>query len=384
MLGRGSMFLMLARWAMTRPIRFKLDSAHPPGCSHHQKIAVIDDRFAVCGGIDMTQDRWDTSAHAEDDPKRLRPNGNPYGPWHDATMIVDGAAARALGELSHDRWKRATGENLPSIDADGDPWPEGLEPMFRDVDIGIARTRADYQGCGEVRENEALFLDLIKSAKRFIYAENQYFTSRKIGEAIARRMEEPDPPEVVIVGPKRADGWLEQKAMDAARIRLGESIGRVDAGNRFRVYYPVTEHGQPIYVHAKVMIVDDRVLRVGSSNMNNRSLGLDSECDLVIDTRLSANAGAEAVIAALRTRLIAEHLGVEQAEVERRFAETGSLCRTIEGLRGKGRTLTLLEFDDPGPAEQFIADNELMDPEDPDGFFEPLTKRGLFRRWRGK
>ena len=104
---RGSAIAWVARLAATRAIQFKLDSAHPPGCSHHQKIVVIDDCFAICGGIDMTGDRWDRPAHADDDPGRVRPNGKPYGPWHDATMAVDGRLAAALGELACDRWERA-------------------------------------------------------------------------------------------------------------------------------------------------------------------------------------------------------------------------------------------------------------------------------------
>jgi phosphatidylserine/phosphatidylglycerophosphate/cardiolipin synthase-like enzyme len=382
MLLRGSTPLTLIRWAMTRQITFKLDGAHPPACSHHQKIVVIDDSLAVCGGIDMTADRWDTSEHADDDPRRVRPSGRPYGPWHDVTMVMDGPAARALGELSRDRWALATGKTLPPIRDGGDVWPDGLEPHLTNVDLAISRTRAKFKGNEEIREVEALFIDMIMSAKRFIYAENQYFASRKVAEAIGKRMAEDDPPEIVIIGPEKADGWLEQKAMDGARVKLGQAIGALDKGNRFRIYTPVTAAGVPIYVHAKVMIVDDVMLRIGSSNMNNRSLGLDSECDCTIDTRMAGNGEAGATIAALRARLVSEHLGIEPDAFERRFADSGSLIDTIESFRGDGRTLKLLEFEKPDAVEEFIADNEILDPEKADGFFEPLSKRGLFRKWR--
>lgn len=383
-LGRGASMLMMLRWARTRQITFQFDGAHPPGCSHHQKIVVIDDNVAVCGGIDMTGDRWDTRAHADNDPRRRRPRGQRYGPWHDATMLVDGAAAKALAELSYDRWQTATGEALEPIAVDNDPWPEGLEPHYRDVDIAIARTRADHEDVPEVREIEALWLDLIRGAKRFLYIENQYFTSGKLAAAIAERMKEADPPEIVMVNPIRADGWLEQKAMDGARVRLGRAIGHFDTQNRFRIYTPRTAAGEDIYVHAKLLIADDQVLRVGSSNMNNRSQRLDSECDLLLDCRLGANAGCAEAIAALRTSLMAEHLGAEPQAVERHFAETGSLIATIEALQGKGRTLKLLEFEEPDAVENYIAENELLDPETPDEMFELPAKRGLFRRWRRK
>ena len=170
----------------------------------------------------------------------------------------------------------------------------------------------------EVREIETLYLDMIAAAKRFIYFENQYFTSGKIAAAIAERMAEADPPEIVMVMPRTADGWLEQKAMDAARLKLVAAIGKADTHNRFRVYIPVTKEGTDIYVHAKVSIVDDRLLRVGSSNLNNRSQGLDSECDVIIDAALAANRGSEAAMTALRHRLIAEHLDCAPEEVAAR------------------------------------------------------------------
>jgi phosphatidylserine/phosphatidylglycerophosphate/cardiolipin synthase-like enzyme len=219
---------------------------------------------------------------------------------------------------------------------------------------------------------------MIRAAKRFIYAENQYFTSPRIAQAIIERMREETPPEIVLVNPIRADGWLEQVAMDAARVRLAKVIGTHDPGNRFRIYTPVTEGGDDIYVHAKVMIVDDHILRVGSSNMNNRSLGLDSECDLALDA--ADDDADQTTIARLRTRLMAEHLGVEEAEVEGLFARTQSLIGTIEALQSEGRSLRLLDFEEPGEAEKFIADTELLDPESPDAMFEELTRKSLLAR----
>ncbi|MGB5078611.1 MAG: phospholipase D-like domain-containing protein, partial [Sphingorhabdus sp.] len=299
MLGRGSTLIDVAKWAMHRQIQFKLDGAHPAGCSHHQKIVVIDDKVAACGGIDMTSDRWDTSEHLDDDPRRKRPNGRPYGPWHDVTMLVEGEAAAALAELSRIRWVKAGGEPLEPCPQDGaSPWPEFLEAEYQYVEVGIARTRAEYKDAPEIREVQNLFLEQIKRAKKFIYAENQYFASPKIADAIARRMAEPNPPEIIIINPATADGWLEQKAMDGARVQLLRAIGKHDKKGRFSIYIPHTKLGTPIYVHAKVMIVDDEILRIGSANMNNRSLGLDSECDIFIDTQRPGNAVAASTIRA--------------------------------------------------------------------------------------
>jgi phosphatidylserine/phosphatidylglycerophosphate/cardiolipin synthase-like enzyme len=371
----------LIRWELTTAIDFKFDAAHPAGCSHHQKIVVVDDALAVCGGIDLARGRWDTPEHLDHNPERQLPNGKQHPPWHDITMLMTGPVATALGELARDRWQVAGGKALPPIRKSDNLWPTDLPVTFENVDLAIARTRAPFGDVAEIREIEALFLDMIASAERFIYIENQYLTSAKIAAAMATRMSEPNPPDIAIIMPRTADGWLEQKAMDAARVKLARAVGKADQQNRFRIYVPVTQGGADIYVHAKLMIVDDRILRIGSANLNNRSLGLDSECDIILDCALPGNETATAQIAALRTRLLAEHLGVDVAAVESQFIETDSLVETIEALRGTGKTLELLDLEQPTAFENLIAENELLDPEHADGFLEPLSERGLKKRW---
>lgn len=376
---------MVARGKLTRSISFRLDSAHPVGCSHHQKVAVFDDHLAVCGGIDVGARRWDTRDHKDGDPHRTAPDGKAYMPWHDSTMILAGPVGNALADLGNERWQRATKKPLRDLRGEGESWPDGLDPDFEAVDVAISRTRAEYDGFEAIREIEQLYLDMIAAAERFIYFENQYFTSGKIAAAIAERLNGDDPPEFVMVMPKTADGWLEQMAMDAARVQLVREIAKAKHGDRLKVYYPRTKRGEPIYVHAKTAIVDDRLIRVGSANLNNRSMGLDSECDVTIDAALPANAGGEPVIARLRTSLIAEHLDVAEKDVAATFERTGSLIETIETLRGKGRSLELLDLVPPGPMDEFIAENELLDPTSPDAMFEGLTERGLRKSWhRGR
>ena len=382
LMGRGTTLLRMARWRMfSRRIDFQLDGNHPREASHHQKLLVVDDSVAFCGGIDMTASRWDTRAHRDKEPGRRRPTTHrSYSPWHDATMAVDGAAAKALGDLGRERWKRACRETLDPAEGGRDLWPEALGPTFRDFEIAIARTCGKQRDHDEVREIEALFVDMIAAAERFVYVENQYFASRVIAEAIGRRLEEANPPEFVLVNPRTGEGWLDETVMGAARAELVRKLGEVDHGQRFRIYYPVTEGGEDIYVHAKVMIVDDLMLRVGSANMNNRSMGLDSECDVMIDARRDANRGAPIEIEALRNDLMAEHLGVEPGEVARAFAETGSLIATVERLRGSGRSLRPYQPPEPGPAAKAIAGSEIADPESADQPFEPMA-RGRLLRW---
>ncbi len=383
MLGRGQTIVDVAKWAMHKQIQFKLDGAHPVGCSHHQKIVVIDDKMAACGGIDMTADRWDTRDHLDGDVRRKRPNGKLYGPWHDCTMLVEGDAAAALAELSRARWALAGGEPIEPCPADAaSPWPEFLNAEYQFVEMGIARTRAEYENAGEIREIQHLFLEQIAKAKKFIYAENQYFASPRIADAIAKRMDESDPPEIVIVGPKSADGWLEQKAMDGARAQLIRAIGEHDKKRHFSYYIPKTSGGDSIYVHAKLMIVDDRILRIGSANMNNRSLGLDSECDIFIDCDRPGNESACSNIKALRASLIAEHIGLSPERVTRLLDSGSSMRAIIEGAKASGPSLERLNLPELDDAEKTIADNVLLDPENPDEMFEPFSSPGLFARVR--
>ncbi len=378
-MGRGSMALDLLRWWPHRRIDFEFDTAHPTGASHHQKIAIIDDDFAVCGGIDMTTHRWDTREHKEHDPRRRRPRGMKYGPWHDATMMIEGDAARALRHLGEDRWRRAGGPELDPVEpAERSAWPDELEPQFEDVEIGIARTRGEFDDTTEISEIAELFERQIAEAKHFIYAESQYFASRRIAEALCKRLSEDDPPEIFIVHPAHADGWLEQQAMDHARVELVRTLGACDDKGRFNLYVAYTGE-TPIYTHAKIMIVDDEILRIGSANMNNRSLGLDSECDVFIDSRRKGNGHAAAGIARLRHSLLAEHCGLEIEEVPGMLARYGSMAEMVERIgTGRGRTLRRYELPELNGVQEAVAESGLLDPERPEDLFEPFAKGGLF------
>ncbi|WP_022682378.1 phospholipase D-like domain-containing protein [Sphingobium bisphenolivorans] len=381
---RPSNLFTTVKWMAHSRIHVKLDSHHPTAASHHQKIVVIDDCFAFCGGIDMTGDRWDTRHHRDEDPGRKHPDGSPYGPWHDATTALQGDVAMALGDHARARWKGAGADPLEPIWGEHDCWPDALPVQFRDVDVAIARSAPEMEDQQPLIEIERLYLNQIASAKRTIYAESQYFASRRIAEAIAKRLGEEDGPEIVIVNPERADGWLEQQAMDTARARLVEALRALDTHGRLRIYHPFTTRGEAIYVHAKILIVDDRVLRVGSSNMNNRSMRLDTECDVTIDAALPANAGREAAILAIRDELIAEHLDLPVERVSAVIAEDGMIA-AIERLRDKpGRTLRPYVTPDINDVQAWLAENEVLDPEGPAEMFEPVTERGLFRRMRGR
>lgn len=378
---RGTTLWTILRWKAHKRITLRLDAAHPLASSHHQKIVVIDDSIAFCGGIDLTVERWDTREHLDNDPRRVSPSGRPHGPWHDAASAFDGAAATAMGSLARHRWHKATGETLPAELPRHDCWPGGLAPTFTNMKLGIARSIPKMADVEPVHEIEQAWVEMIAKAKRLIYAENQYFASRRIALALAERLTGDDPPEFVLVTPHCASGWLEPLAMDSARARLVEALQKLDHLGRFRIYHPQTTGGTGIYVHAKVMMVDDQILRVGSSNFNNRSMRLDSECDVILAADEPGNAHLCDEIAGLRDDLLAEHLGTSREVISEHIARTGSLIQTIEALRGTGRSLVPYRLPELSSLAEWVADNEILDPNGPDDIFESTSKRGLFKGW---
>jgi phosphatidylserine/phosphatidylglycerophosphate/cardiolipin synthase-like enzyme len=193
---RPSNLFTTVRWMAHPRITVKLDSHHPAAASHHQKIVVIDDCFAFCGGIDMTGDRWDTRHHRDEDPGRRHPDGSAYGPWHDATTALQGPVAAALGEHARNRWKGAGGDALAPVEGVVDCWPDALPVQFENVDVAIARSAPEMEDQAPLIEIEKLYVNQIASAKTSIYAESQYFASRRIAEAIAARLGEADGPEM--------------------------------------------------------------------------------------------------------------------------------------------------------------------------------------------
>jgi phospholipase D1/2 len=320
--------------------------------------------LALCGGIDLTLDRWDTPEHKHHNRFR-RALGRRYGPRHEVATAVDGAAATALAEVARDRWRTATGQSLDPIDGAHAVWPSGLRPTLRQVDVGIARTLPTLNDRDEVREVEALNLAAIAAARHTIYLENQYLASRQVVGALAERLREDDGPEVVIVLPRRGLNRLERETMDGARHRLIQELWAADAHRRLGVYWPETDGGSPIYVHSKILIVDDRLLRVGSSNFNNRSLGFDSECDLALeaDPNTQAHQSIRRVIRSVRDQLVSEHLGVSADLFGRSLREGASFLRAVERLRGQGKTLRRFTSRTVADEDSPLAENDLMDPD---------------------
>jgi phosphatidylserine/phosphatidylglycerophosphate/cardiolipin synthase-like enzyme/uncharacterized membrane protein YdjX (TVP38/TMEM64 family) len=366
-----------------RRLELEHDGAHPVAASHHQKIVVIDDALAFCGGLDVCSARWDTPAHTVDDPRRVDPPWKPHRPFHDVQAVVTGGTAAALGTLARERWRRAIGVALdvPAVPANAAAAISlgsiEVAAELVDVQVAVARTEPAFDGRPAVHEVERTHASTLAGARDAIYIENQYFTSPRLGEVLGELLERPAGPAVVLVLPTECSGWLEQATMGVRRAALLERLRARDRHDRLRLYHPVLpDRRTPLNVHSKVTIVDDAVLRVGSANLSNRSFGLDTECDLLF---LGETAAHREAIAGVRARLLAEHLDVPVPLFLERARAVG-LVEAIESLRGRAKTLEPL----PPPEIRVTALTSTLthtlapfaDPEMP-APIDPLVNRAL-------
>jgi phospholipase D1/2 len=368
-----------SKLAAHRRLHFMKDAAHPVGASHHQKVVVIDDALAFVGGLDFAQCRWDSRHHLAHHPARLLvQNKRPCRPFHDVQLMVSGPVAAALGMLARDRWKAATGRSIlfPSVMRHDHLWPAGWEADLSDVPVAIARTAPPFDGRRPINEVEALFLDSLDRARRYIYIETQYLTSSTIADRLAVRLQDAKGPEIVLVLHPNSDGWLEQHTMDVLRGRVLQRLRAADRFHRLSLYYPKIPdlHGQCISMHSKVCIVDDDLVRVGSANLSNRSMGFDTECDLAIES--GGDPSVRLAIAAFRHTLLGEHLGVSPESVRQELAKDGSLIAAVERLRGGARSLECFDGTVSADINEVVPDEEFIDPSRPyDAQFFPQERR---------
>jgi phospholipase D1/2 len=372
-------------------LHFVLDGAHALGASHHQKIAVIDGCVAFTGGMDLTIRRWDRSAHAAKEPARVDPAGEPYAPMHDVQVAVDGDAAASIFELVRMRLEHALQYAVQSADhvpppklPDPEParaaavWPSELKPDFEAVDVGISRTHASTSGDeADIREIALLTRAALLSAKKYIFIENQYLTAALAGDLLAKSLSDPEGPEVIALLPKVESGWLEQSSMGVLRARMLEHVHRADKYERLHVYYPrVPDLGtHSVNVHSKLLITDGTFLKIGSSNLSNRSLGLDTECDLTVEAA-EGDAQVQKSIERVLCRLLGEHLDLEPEACAAALEKAGSLTALIESRRSEPRSLQPLDWRSEDAPLNLEALGELVvDPERPmgaDAFLQSL------------
>jgi phosphatidylserine/phosphatidylglycerophosphate/cardiolipin synthase-like enzyme len=279
-----------AREQLVRGTRIEcvLDACTRPLHSHHEKIVLVDDELAFVGGIDLTAlagDRYDTCEH---------PHREGIG-WHDAGTRVRGPVVRDVAAHFALRWAATTGKALAL--------PEDVAPAG-DTTVQLVRTVPENAYPRELPRGEFSVLETytraLRSARRLIYLENQFLWSPEIVEVLEDKLRRPPSDEfrLVVLLPHKANN-----GQDDTRGMLGRLVA-ADAGrNRFLATTIVSRTGErdgPLYVHAKIGIVDDEWLAIGSANLNEHSLFNDTEVDVVTcDPGLARGT---------RLRLWAEHL----------------------------------------------------------------------------
>ena len=268
-------------------IQCALDAKERPLHCHHEKTIVIDDRIAFVGGIDLTSeagDRFDSTDH----PARASIG------WHDACALIEGPAVQDVAGHFRLRWQEVTSETLPP--------PPAPEPVG-DTQLQIVRTVPEHVYRGLPRGDFGILESYgraLRSARRLIYLENQFLWSSEIEAVLVDKLRRPPHPDfrLLVVLPARPNN-----GSDDTRGMLGELIEADDDNGRLLACTLYARSGNlfdPIYVHAKIGIVDDAWLTIGSANLNEHSLFNDTEMNVV-----THDAG---VARATRLRLWSEHL----------------------------------------------------------------------------
>lgn len=343
----------------------------PLWSSHHQKIVVIDDSIAFIGGIDLTARRWDDGNHLPTHPLRVSPDGKPYESVHDVQVMIDGPAARGISDIVRYRWRLATQEQPRQRPVPTEQWPVHRQPDLENCRIALALTQPDAASPMRRGQSSRLALNAIHAAQNHIYIEAQYLTSFSIADAMAKRLADENPPEIVVVTTRLCHGFLEKLVMGANRRRIIRRLKRVDRQDRLRVMYPVVpdENGKShdVFIHSKLLIVDDSFIRIGSSNLNNRSEGLDTEADLAIEGHTASERTA---IAQLRHRLLAEHLHSTPQEIGDTFERCQSLRATIDTHNTRPRGLRSFAVEVGTGAIDPVMGTGIVDPAKP---FHPIA-----------
>jgi phosphatidylserine/phosphatidylglycerophosphate/cardiolipin synthase-like enzyme len=292
---RGSVRRGCAEFTRDSKVRCVLDTRERTLHCHHEKIVVIDDELAFVGGVDFTAlqgDRHDSPHHPAD-----RPIG-----WHDVMMRVEGPVVADVAEHFRQRWTEVAGESLPT---------PVTPPAVGASTVQFVRTLPektyDFAPRGEFTVLDA-YLRALRSAERLVYLENQFLWSPEIADVLIDKLRRPPSEDfrVVLVLPRKPSNGA-----DTTRGQLGRLI-EADNGGRRLLAVTLTAHdggnSVPIYLHAKLGIVDDRWMTVGSANLNEHSLFNDTEANLVTDDG--------ELIRDTRLRLWSEHLQRPLSEVD--------------------------------------------------------------------
>jgi phospholipase D1/2 len=357
-------------------LHFHFDDTNLPGGCHHQKFVVIDGRLSFLGGMDICEARWDDRRHLGHHPQRLS-RGRPQKPYHDVQAYFSGATmADTLARMFRERWRRAGGDELVL------PAPVGRVAAARysprgalrfppRTTVSLSRTEPSPNGTGALREIKAQYAAAMARARQLIYIETQYFSSRAVYRALSERLRDRRLPalEVVLLLNPKAEAVKEEIAVGLRQTEIVAHLRQLarETGHQLGVYYTVPAGGQrrrsgrerSTYLHSKLMVVDDRFLTIGSANLTNRSMGIDSELNASWESP-RAEGPVGAAIRRVRVSLLAEHLGVSRPGTLARLARPAGLVGFLDGLvqAGEGRLRA-----HPGPTRQEARVLEVIDPQ---------------------
>ena len=222
---------------------------------------------------------------------------------------------------------------------------------------------------------------MLDCARDRVHVENQYLTASRFGEKLAERLRARPGLDALIVTPARYDSWLLKATMAGGRARFMDNLASAGCDDCVRLVAPEVKIGDAeasVMVHAKLMIVDDTILRIGSANICNRSMGLDTECDIVL---VAENEAHRKAIQAVQNRLIGEHLGTSPEAVGDAIAGNASLFAALDTLSAASdgtRRLVRVKDDDVRTDYDLNPFDALADPpealidEGPDAMKRPL------------
>jgi phospholipase D1/2 len=318
------------------------------GASHHQKLIVIDCELAFIGGLDICSSHWDDREHRAFNPHRKDVNGA-YGPYHDAVCWLKGADVLFLAEYFRERWTKAGGEDfelscgsVPEINFEGGlAMPPGVVAVSRTQGKTLDPPRE------QVLEIKQLYLDAIAAAEKFIYIENQYFTSAELYRAIVERMGDRTRPglQVVIILPRKFNAFLEEILLGLAQTKMLTLLSEAARENAVKLGIYYSSSGEEdtaegafafTYIHSKIMVVDDRFLTIGSANASNRSMSLDTELNVTWECQ-QGDIGLQEAIRRVRTDLLAEHIGITAAPEAARLCDEDEIVDLLNTFADSGK-----------------------------------------------
>ncbi|XP_057957656.1 phospholipase D zeta 1 isoform X3 [Malania oleifera] len=335
--------------------------------SHHEKLVIVDYQICFIGGLDLCFGRYDTLEHkVGDHPPIIWPGKDYYNaresepnswedtvkdeldrtkyprmPWHDVHCALWGPPCRDIARHFVQRW------NYAKVIRSVSQWSAGTSQTEESI--------------------HNAYCSLIAKAEHFVYIENQFFISgfskdeiirnrvlQALYERITRAYNEKKCFRVIIVIPLLPgfQGGLDDGGAASVRAIMHWQYRTICRGHNsilqnlcehlgpktddYISFYGLRSYGRlfdggpvvtsQVYVHSKMMIVDDRIVLIGSANINDRSLlgSRDSEIGVLIEDQelVDSSMGAKPwkagkFASSLRLSLWSEHLGLRSGEINR-------------------------------------------------------------------